>query len=99
MKRRHKPKPEDQRKLVRERISKLFKEADDIYMEKPVMADRYVQLARKLAMKYKVKLTTLQKRKFCSHCYKYKRGRTRLRDKKLVYYCPECKRYTRTPYK
>ena len=97
MKRKHKPKPADQRKLVKERISKLFRQADEA--EKPELADRYVELARKLAMKYKVKLTGLQKRKFCSHCYKYRRGRTRLRDKKLVYFCPECRRYTRTPYK
>ena len=99
MKRKHKSKPLSQVKLVQERIAHLFEMADEIYKEKPALADRYVQLARKLSMKYKVRLTSLHKRKFCSHCYKYRRGRVRLRNKKLVYYCPECKRYTRVPYK
>ena len=99
MKRRHKSKPLSQQKLVKGRISTLFKQADEAYKEKPALAHRYVTLARKLSMKYKVKLTSAQKRKFCSHCYKYLRSRVRLRDKKLVYYCPYCKRYSRVPYK
>lgn len=87
-------------KIAVERIAVLFQEADNT--NDPTLADRYVFLARKLSMKYKVKLTSGQKRRFCKHCYCYlkpgRNCRVRLQGRKLIYYCGNCKRQYRIPY-
>ena len=99
MKRRHRKKPAEQVKIAKERIKELFKQADAIFNEEPKLADRYVMLARKIAMKYKVKIPSRLKRKFCKHCYKYlKPGvncRVRIAKSRVIYYCLNCKRFMR----
>ena len=67
--RKHKPKPAKQRKLALERIEELFKQADKAFKKNPELSDRYVHLARKIAMKYKVKIRSPLKKRFCKHCY------------------------------
>lgn len=102
-KRKHKPKPLKQRKIALERIEKLFKEAEKAFKQEPKLSNRYVHLARKIAMKYKVKIRSPLKKRFCRHCYVYlKPGancRVRLGKKQVVYYCLGCKKYMRFPYK
>jgi len=99
---RKKGKGKKQEEIVISRIKKLFEEAENIFKEDKKLANRYVSLARKLSMKYKVKIPTELKRRFCKNCYSYlKPGvncRVRLRNKKVVYYCLECKHYMRFPY-
>ncbi|MBI5391698.1 ribonuclease P [Candidatus Woesearchaeota archaeon] len=66
------------------------------------LADKYVKLARKLAMKFNLPLPRELKRKFCNHCYTYFQDgnyRVRTRDKNVVYYCLTCKKYMRFPKK
>ena len=78
-------------------ISEFFKLAKASKDKKK--ANLYVHKARRLAMKYRIKLTSSIKRKFCKHCYSYlvpgDNCRVRTRDGKLVYYCLECKKYMR----
>lgn len=99
MARRYKKKPSKHLEIAKERIDSLFSQADEVFEEDSSLADRYVDLARKIAMKYKVKLKSAHKRKFCKHCYKYLRpgvnARVRTKDGKLVYYCSSCKKYSR----
>jgi len=79
-------------KIALERIAQLFKEAR-INKEK---ADRYVELARKISMKANISIPSIYKRQFCKHCYKYfKEGnyRVRTRNKMVIYYCLNCKKY------
>jgi ribonuclease P protein subunit RPR2 len=87
---------EKQNKIARERIDILFEKASNSDRSK-----RYIELARKIAMKLNIKLTKQQKRKFCKHCYTYlKNGvnaTTRTHNKKLIIFCEECKKYTRIP--
>lgn len=89
------------RTIARERIDVLFKEADKIFSENPKLSNRYVNIARKIAMKFNLKIPKELKRKFCKHCYFYlKPGincRVRTKDKKVVYYCFNCKNYMRFP--
>jgi len=103
MKKRYKKKSKTNRKAALERVKILFKEAGQIFKEDPKLADRYVYLARKIAMKFKVRIPRELKRKFCKHCYKYivpnVNCRVRLHNGHLVYYCLECKKYTRFRYK
>lgn len=87
---------EKQKKIAKERIA--------ILLEKAATSDkskRYIELARKIAMKLNIKLTKQQKRLFCKHCYTFLRNgvnaTTRTHNKKLIIFCKECKKYTRIP--
>jgi len=101
MKRKHKKKSAEQQSIAKQRIKQLFEQADEIYPNK--LANRYVELARKIAMKCKVKIPSMLKRKFCKHCYCYLRpgdnARVRLSNGKLIYSCFQCKKFTRLPYR
>ncbi len=103
MKRTYTKKSKEHQKIAKERIKTLFAQAKERFKENSKLSDRYVQLARKIAMKYRIKLTSPQKRRFCSHCYKYlKPGancRIRAQRGKVIYYCLSCKKFTRLPYK
>ncbi len=102
MKRKYSKKPRKQKELVLERIKILFKEAKTAFKKDPKLSNRYVKLARELAMKYKVRMPRELKRRFCKHCYSYLvpsiNVRIRTRNGKVVYYCLNCKKYMRFPY-
>ncbi len=102
MKRRYKKKPNLHRKIALERIHELFEQAEKIFSKDPGLSDRYVELARKIGMKYRVRISRELKRRFCKHCYTYlvpgKNCRVRLTKKKVVYHCNNCKKYMRFPY-
>jgi ribonuclease P protein subunit RPR2 len=92
-------------KIARERIEILFNEANSAAEEGNLQrANRYVFLARKLAMKYNVKLTREQRRKFCHFCYKWlqpgKNVTIKLNPKlqAVEYVCKECGHINRYPY-
>ena len=99
MARRYSRKPLEQVKIAKERIRVLFDQAKEVYKEDPKLSDRYVELARKIAMKFKVRIPSDLKRLFCKHCYCYlvpsKNCRVRLQKGKVVYYCLNCKKYMR----
>ena len=103
MKRQYKGKPREQQKIAKGRIEVLFKQAKETFKEDPKLSDRYVYLARKIAMKYKVKVPSRIQRRFCKHCYKYLvpsvNCRVRVQRGKVIYYCLSCKKFTRLPYK
>lgn len=85
--------------IALERVKILFKEADENFKKHPERSDRYVNIARKIAMKVNLRIPRELKRKFCKHCYKYlKPGvncRVRIRKGKVIYYCLSCKKYMR----
>ena len=103
MKRKHRKKPESQLRIAKERIIELFKQAELAFREDPKLSDRYVHLARKISMKYKVKIPSALKKKFCKHCYCFlmpgKNCRVRTKEGKVVYYCLNCKKFMRFLYK
>lgn len=103
MKRKTIKKPIRQRKIALERIEVLFKEAKAMFKDDSKLSDRYVQLARKIAMKYKVKIPSEFKRRICKNCHKYlvpgKNCRVRTRKGHIVYYCLKCKNFMRIGYK
>ncbi len=83
-----------------ERIKILFKEAE----KNKEYADRYVFLARKLAMRYNIKLSAKFKRKYCHNCYKYfyperYKVRTNPKNKAVEYTCQLCQKVTRFGYR
>jgi|SRR3989344_5022969 len=90
------------KEIALERINVLFGEAKDVFKKDKTLANRYVKLARELAMKYKVRIPVNLKRRFCKHCFNYLvpgvNLRVRTRNGNVVYYCLECKHYMRFGY-
>ncbi len=89
------------KRIARERIAHLFSQADGIFAADRQLANRYVQLARKLAMKARVRIPRELKRKFCRHCDTYLRPgantRIRIAKSRVIILCLACKRFTRIP--
>lgn len=87
-----------QKKIALERIRTLFSEAAN----NKELADRYVFLARKIAMKAKIAIPPKYKRRFCKHCYNYLtpgvNARVRTRQGKVIISCLGCKRFMRIPF-
>ena len=61
-------KPESQVRLARERIGRLFRLADKEFPKDPKLSDRYVRLAWKISLRYKVRLPPELRRWFCRKC-------------------------------
>jgi ribonuclease P protein subunit RPR2 len=97
--RRYKKEKQEQKKIAKERIGTLFSRAQEAFPKDPALADRYVALARKISQKYRVRIPSGYKRRFCRHCYSYlvtgTNARTRIRDKFIVTFCERCRRYSK----
>ena len=102
MKRKYSKKPIEHRNIAIERIRILFKEAKLAFNTDPKLSDRYVELARKIAMKTKISIPRELRRMFCKHCFSYlvpsRNCTVRLQKSKVVYFCSNCKKYMRFPY-
>ena len=98
-------KPDWQKKLALDRIKILFARADKMFKTRPEYSHRYVKMARKIAMRYNVRIPKEMKNRFCRKCSSYlvsgKTGRTRTRSsqKSLIRYCKECGSISRHPYR
>ncbi|MEM3443213.1 MAG: ribonuclease P, partial [Candidatus Bathyarchaeia archaeon] len=56
------------RQIAKQRIQTLFRLAKEIFDENPRLAQRYVDLARRIAMAAKVRLPKEYRRQVCRHC-------------------------------
>ncbi|MBW2997189.1 ribonuclease P [Candidatus Woesearchaeota archaeon] len=100
-KRRYQKKPSSTLSDAKDHIQKLFTQAKKAAKDNPALANRYTTLARKVAMKFKIRLTPEQKRLFCPHCYKFllpgRNLRVRIHQHRVIYYCLNCKKFWRKP--
>ncbi|MFH1209312.1 MAG: ribonuclease P [archaeon] len=86
------------KRIAFDNINTLFEEAKLYSKDKPYLSNRYVNLARKIAMKVNLRIPLKYKRRFCKHCYNYftnKNFRVRVHKSRVIYYCLNCKKYTR----
>ena len=92
-----------QKKLALNEVTGLLNKAKTVFDEKPDLADKYVQKARRTALKYKVKLPLEYKRSICKNCHGFlvpgKNLRVRTHKGHMVYYCLKCKGFMRVGYK
>lgn len=93
------------RKIARERIQILFEEAEKAAKQgKFKFANRYVELARKIGMRYNVRIPRELKRKFCKYCHAYlypgKTCKVRINSEKKVVKikCFSCNKTIHYPY-
>lgn len=104
-KRRHSPKPGWQQSIGRERIERLFSMAEKEFPTHPERSHRHVQLARKIAMRYNIRIPPQLKSRYCRKCYKYLkpsincRVRTSERQQAVITTCLECGHVIRHPYR
>ncbi len=89
--------------MARKRIDRLFEEAKKAASDERMdRADRYVELARKLGMRYNVSLISQYRRRICKKCYSYMHPgvscRVRLRDGMLITKCNRCGTINRYVY-
>jgi ribonuclease P protein subunit RPR2 len=93
----------NQQEIAKDRIKKLFEQAEVSFKEYPELSKRYVILCRKLSTRYKVRLSSEQKKLFCKNCNAYLKNsinsRIRLEHGKIVQTCLECKNVRRMVYK
>jgi len=92
-------KPEKIQKIAREQIKILFQLAKEVFKKDSKLSDKYVRLARKVAMKHKIRLSSEQKKRICKNCRKYLvpsiNCRVRIHKHRLIYYCFGCKHFMR----
>ncbi len=95
-------KPAYQLKIAKERIQILLELADKELKKHPERSRRYVELARKIGMRYNVRLTKQQKRSFCKKCNTpLKPGLTstqRTEKGMIVIKCLNCNKIYRYPF-
>jgi len=93
-------KPEWQTKIAKERIAILFNEAQKMGKENKKLANRYVELARKIGMRYNVRLPSELKKHVCKGCKAYLAPSTAkysTKNKILRIKCNACSRINRYP--
>jgi ribonuclease P protein subunit RPR2 len=88
-------------RIARDRVSKLFALAErESLGSHPELADRYVHLARRIGMRYNVRLLPEYRELYCRSCSAYwveaRTVRTRLRSGMRVKTCLRCGRQRRT---
>jgi ribonuclease P protein subunit RPR2 len=69
--RRRSSRPESQIRIAEERIGILFALAGKEFHRHPGRSHRYAELARKISMRYNVKIPKQLKGRLCNYCYRY----------------------------
>ena len=91
-----------QEAIVSAHIDSLSAQVDEKRYSQPLLAQRYMDLLRRLSRKFKRPLPRQTKKSYCKHCKTVfapgKNCRVRVHRKKIIYTCFVCKKQTRTPY-
>ena len=104
MKRQRGKKPEYQKNIAKERIQILFDLAKKSVEKHPERSRRYVELARKIGLRYNIRLTKEQKKSFCKKCNQLliegKTSEVSLDPEKkvLIIKCLNCNNIYKCPY-
>ncbi|MBO8179912.1 MAG: ribonuclease P [Archaeoglobus sp.] len=80
-------------RIAKERVSYLIKRAEEWKNVDYELARRYVELAKRIAMKYRVRIPKELKITYCKKClYPYKAGKFRVRVRKgrVIIKCLNC---------
>ena len=90
------------RDLALQRMERLFMLAGAVHAAHPERSDRYVQIARRISTRTRVRMPRLLKRLFCRHCGSFLSAsalRVRLREGILTATCLLCGEQMRRPYR
>jgi len=101
---RHSKKPDWQQKIAKERIDILFNLAEKEFRKHQQRTKRYVELARKIGLRYNVRFSKVLKKRFCKNCNSLLKpglsSKVRLdkKTKTIVIRCLTCNKIYRHPY-
>ena len=94
------------RRIAKQRIQTLFTLARETSHDDPLLAQRYVDIARKIAMAAKIRLPTEYRRMVCRHCKSFilpgVSCRVRIKQRRephVVITCLKCGKHMRIPLK
>jgi len=94
------------KQIALQRIHTLFRLAREVVHEDPKLAQRYVKIARKIAMRTKLRLPREYRRLVCRHCKSFilpgVNCRVRIQSRRephVVITCLNCGKYLRVPLK
>jgi ribonuclease P protein subunit RPR2 len=87
------------KQIAQERIEVLFEQARLEFAEFPWLSNRYITLARKIAMRQRIRIPRELRRQYCHHCYTYlvpgSTMRVRVQSGNVVVTCHSCNKHTR----
>ncbi len=93
---------QQQRQALAE-VTAILGKAREVFGTKPNLAHKYAKKARRTALKYKLKLPLIFKRRICKNCFSFlvpgKNLRVRTTRGHVTYYCLECRKFMRFGYK
>lgn len=96
-------KPINQIRIAEERMGILFQQAEKEVRNHPERSRRYIELARKIGMRYNVRLSSIQKMKICRKCNSYLIAgfncKVRTDKENIITTCGFCNSVSRRPYK
>lgn len=90
------------RDLALQRMERLFLLAEEEHRSHPERSRRYVEIARRISTRTRVRMPCVLKKLYCRHCGSYlspEGSRVRLRDGVLITTCIHCQGKMRRPYK
>ncbi|MCX6685594.1 MAG: ribonuclease P [Methanoregula sp.] len=89
------------KKIARERLAVLFSLAQAIFSTHPALSSRYVEIARRIAMRQRIRIDREFRRQFCRHCSSFlvpgRTSRVRVHGGNVVVTCLGCKKKRRYP--
>jgi ribonuclease P protein subunit RPR2 len=93
-----------ERRIAGERMTTLFRLAESEALQRHAgRARRYVELARRIGMRYNVRVPALFKRSFCKKCLAFLlpsvNARVRVGEGRVVITCNVCGAVQRFPYR
>ncbi|MEM4637669.1 MAG: ribonuclease P protein component 4 [Candidatus Woesearchaeota archaeon] len=84
----------DNKSKAIEHINELFAQAEEMFLVDKELSRRYIFIARKTAMKYKVRIDKSKRFSFCKKCNSFlKKGvnsSVRVRKGRIILTCNEC---------
>lgn len=93
------------RRIARERIERLFELADKrVEEDRQELADRYVEIARNIGMKYNVSIPSELRKRFCHECHAFLTPgfnctvRVNSKNSTINYHCENCGHVNRYGY-
>jgi len=94
---RSRSKPDFQVRIAKERIDILFDEAAEAPDD---LARRYIKLAKKIGMRYNVKIGSERKKTYCKYCFTpFKGTAAKLKNGFIVRKCRHCGKVTKIKFK
>src|SRR3974390_1076814 len=89
--------------MATQRIERLFRMAGEVCGRRPDLADRYVDIARRISMRHRVSIPRELKRNVCKNCSGYLapgvNARVRIDGRNGFITCQRCGGIKRYPYK